>query len=462
MRAFRRFFFVNRRTPPAKIEETMQSSIEHVEGLIYKLTVELPAEQVDKAVTAKLKEIAPNLRLDGFRKGKIPPAVIKQKYGASVRHDIIGTLIEESYQQAMQDTDYELAGQPENITLESGQKQGEALKYQLNFEVQPEVEVKGLDALEITLPEASVGEEDINEMIQTLLRQQATFHPAEKNAEETDRLTVDFVGKIDREAFEGGSGENVSFIIGAGQMLPDFENGVKGAETNQTVTFNLTFPENYGVDTLNGKTAEFTVTVKSIEAMQLPEITPEFIKKFGIESGEESAFRKAIEENMVRELDNAKRRIKRDRLFAALLEKNSEQVVAEASVRQEIQRMAKEMNLEKQIPDAQERAEFANKVFEQPARQRARLSLLLGKLFKEKGLELDEARVNARLESIAGTYENPEEVRQWYKKDRNAQMSLNSAILEEQLIDAIYEAATVQYEDKNFQEMMVLNAQLQN
>ena len=301
----------------------------------------------------------------------------------------------------------------------------------------PEVEVKGLDQISITLPRSEVRDEDVDNMITTLRRQQGTFREADKAAEDTDRVTVDFVGKLDGVAFDGGSGENMNFIIGDGRMLPDFEAGIRGGKAGEEKTFDVAFPADYHSADLAGKTAQFTATVKKVEALELPEVNETFIKAFGIDSGDQEAFRKAIRDNMTRELENAQRNIRRNRMFDALLEKNAEQTVAEGMVRMEIERMAREMQLERQIPDAQQRRELAARVFDEPARNRVRLSLLVNKLLDERKLEVDQARVDARIQSIAATYEEPQEVVDWYKKDQETLRRLEAAILEEQLVDQL-------------------------
>ena len=439
----------------------MQSSLEKLEGLTHKLLVEVPVERVNQAVESRLKEIRPRVRVDGFRPGKVPPHVIKQKYGAGARMDALENLISASLAEALQANDVRPVAPPD-VHIVSGVNEGEALKFEATFETNPEVQVKGLDTLEITLPKSVISDKDIDDMINILLRQQATYTDTSDAATDGDRVRVDFVGLLEGEAFEGGSGEDVPVVIGGGQMLPDFEAGLKGMSAGEEKTFDVVFPVDYPTADLAGKTTQFTATMKKVEKMQLPVLDETFIKNFGIDAGDEAAFRKAIEENMARELDNAHRRIKRDRLFDALLAANEDLLIPESGVSQEIQRMSREINLEKQVPDAEQRNQLAKQFFDEPARRRVRLGLLLGKLFDEKNLELDQERVNARLESIASTYEDPAEVKQWYAKDRNAKIGLESSILEEQLIDAIYEQANVSEESKTFQELMALNAQIRN
>lgn len=439
----------------------MQSSVEQLEGLARKLTIEVPATEINHEVDKRLKEIRPRVRIDGFRPGKVPPAIVKQKYGAGIKQDVLGEIIEKSYRDAIEAGDFAPAASPE-IEVLSGFSADEPLKFTALFEVMPEVNIHGMDALSITLPRSEVKDQDIEEMIVTLRKQQASFYPSENGAGENDRVTVDFTGTIDGEVFNGGTGKDVQFIIGDGQMLPDFENAVKGCRTGEEKTFDVTFPSDDRTGDLSGKTAQFSVQVKQVEGMSLPELNEEFIKRFGINSSNEEEFRQAIHENMSRELENALRRIRRHNMFEAILSHNSEQEIAEGSVRAEIQRMAKEMNLEKQIPDAEQREKLATQVFDAPARRRVRLGLLIGKLFSDSQLELDQQRVDARIKSISSTYEDPQEVIQWYRNDQKARAGLESAVLEEQLIDKLYESATVDYEDKTFREVMAINSQLRD
>lgn len=436
----------------------MQSSVEHLEGLTHKLTVEVPAERLDQEVEKRLKDIRPRIRIDGFRPGKVPPAVVKQKYGDSVRQDVLGEIIDETYREAIKDGGYDPAASPQ-IELVSGMAANEPVKYIATFEVMPEVNVQGLDSISITLPHTTIGDKDVDDMITTLRRQQGAFVEADKAAEDGDRVTVDFVGRIDDVAFDGGSGENVNFIIGNGQMLPDFEQGLRGGKAGEERAFDVHFPEDYHGKDVAGKTAQFTATVKKVEQLNLPEVDGTFIQAFGIKDGDVNAFRKAIYDNMARELKNAMLRIRRAYMFDALLEKNAEQPVAEGMVRNEIARMAREMQLERQIPDAKAREELATRVFDEAARGRARLSLLINKLFEERKPELDKARVEERIQSIATTYEDPQEVINFYNNDRDARTNLEAAILEEQLIDQLYEQAQVSEEEKTFQEVMALGQQ---
>lgn len=440
----------------------MESTVEKLEGLAHKFTIEVPAEKIDAATTERLKALRPRVRVDGFRPGKVPPHIMKQRYGQSARQEVLGDEIDAAYREALGKTELNPVAPPQ-INLISGFKEGEPLKFEAIIEVMPEIEVKGLDNLTITLPISEIQDSDVEDMVQTLRRQQATFSEnAEKTSAENDRVTVDFVGKLDGEAFEGGSGEDVMVLIGGGQMLPDFENGLKDAKQGEEKTFDVKFPEDYPSDDLKGKTAQFTATIKKIEEMHLPELNDEFIKRFGIDAGDEASFKNAIRENMERELKNALRRIRRERMFDAILEHNSDLTIPHAALDQEMNRMGEEINLSKQVPDREQHHRLLHQLFEPQARRRLQLGFLLGKLFEERNIELDQARVDERLDSIASTYEDPEEVKQWYKNDRDARVNLESAILEEQLIDQLYEKAATANEAKTFQEVMAINSQIRN
>lgn len=439
----------------------MESSVEKLEGLASKLTVEVPAEKIDQAVEKRLKELRPRIRIDGFRPGKVPPHIIKQRYSASARQDVLSQEIDAAYREALKNTDLEPIAAPE-INLISGFKEGEVLKFDATIEVAPEVDVKGMDDLAVTLPKTELKDSDVDDMVETLRKQQATFTETDKPTAENDRITIDFIGKLDGEEFEGGKGEDVAVQIGAGQMLPDFEEGLKGMKAGDEKTFDVAFPKNYQAENLAGKTAQFTATAKKVKEMHLPEVDDAFIKRFGLEAADLESFKAAIRKNMERELENADRRIRRERLFDAILEKNGDQVVPNASLHQEMERMAKEMKLDEQIPDADKRHQLMHQIFEPQAKRRLQLGFLLGKLFEEHKVELDQDRVNERLNTIASTYEDPAEVKKWYQNDAQARVSLESAILEEQLIDKLYETAKVTEEPKTFQEIMAINSQIRN
>ncbi|MBP3194466.1 MAG: trigger factor [Cardiobacteriaceae bacterium] len=439
----------------------MPSNLEQLEGLAYKISIEVPAEIVDASTVERLKKIRSSAKIDGFRRGKIPPNILKQRYGQAAREEAVREEIDRSYRQALQEHDKIPVSYP-NIELQSGFKEGEALKFTATFEVAPKVEAKGLDALEITLPESKIEDSDVASMRDILLRQQGKYVVNnDKEVADTDRVKVDYVGRLDGVEFDGGKGEDVSIVVAGGQMLEDFDNGLKGMKVGVEKTFDVHFPEGYANSELAGKTAQFTATVKQIEFIELPEFNADFIKIFGIESGAEEDFNKAVRENMQRELDNAIRRIRRSRLFDELLKHNADIPVPHAALDEQMRQMGEEqLQLSKQITDKEKYHQFLHQLYEEPAKRHLQLTYLLGGLFSERKIELDQERVNQRIETIASTYEDPNEVKEFYQKDRRARQNVESEIFEEQLIDNLYQSAKVSVEQKTFQEVMTINSQI--
>ena len=438
----------------------MQSTFEQLEGLERKFTIEVPVAEVEQAVEETMRKARPNLRVAGFRPGKVPPHILQQKFGADLRRQALEKLIDENYRQALI-AHKQVPVSAAHFDLISGIKEGEALKFTATFETYPEVKVEGLDSLAITLPKSELTDADVETMLKTLRRQQAIFVDAgDRPAQDSDRVRIDFVGRLDGKEFEGGSGHDVDVVIGEGRMLPDFENGLRGMKIGEEKTFDVKFPADYHGADLQGKTAQFTAKLSRLEAIQLPELDAKFVKAFGIGDGSLDSFKKAIKENMARELENASRRIRRERMLDAIYAANQKQPVANAQLNGEIERLAKGMGLEKQIPDAQQRQELAKRFFAEPARRNVVLSMLFGELFNQRKIELDQSRVDARLRSIAASYEDPQEVIAHYQKNREARVSLESAILEEQLIDQLYEKAKITEEKVDFQGLMAINNQI--
>ena len=438
----------------------MQNTLESLEGLERKFTIEVPAAAVEEALEQTMRAARPRLKVAGYRPGKVPPNIIKEKFGGELRREALENLIDKSYREALIEHKQAAISAP-HIDLVSGINPGDDLKFTAVFEVFPEITVKGLDSFQITLPVTKLTDADVDIMVNTLRRQQAVF--IEKNdraAKENDRVRIDFVGRLDGKEFEGGSGNDVDVVIGEGRMLPDFENGLKGMKIGEEKTYDVKFPADYHSEQLKGKTAQFTVKISRLEEMQLPEINEKFIKAFGITDGSTDSFKKAIKENMARELENASRRIKRERMLDAIYEANRDQPTAKAQINNEIQRLAKGMNLEKQIPDAKQREELAQRFFAEPAKRNVILAMLFGRLFEERKIELDKDRVEARLKAISASYEDPNEVIEHYRKNREARVSLESAVLEEQLIDQLYEKAKVTEENVDFQGLMAINNQI--
>lgn len=430
----------------------MQVKVDILEGLQRKLTVEIASEEVEKKVLEGLKKAQKTAKLDGFRKGKVPMNVIQKRYGMAVRQDVLGELIESSYGDAIKQEKLIPAGQPE-IKPVSGFAANEAFVYEATLEIIPEFDVKGLDTLTVNKPVAEVADTDVDTMIETLRKQTAKWIASEEAAVEGDRVIIKFVGTIDGEEFEGGSAEDVPVVLGAKQMLPEFEEALFDKKAGDEVTATVNFPEDYHGKDVAGKTAEFAITVKTVEKSELPELNEEFVKLFGINGGGVEDLKKAIRENMERELEAGLRKIIHQQVMKHLVAEN-QIMIPEGMVKQEKQRIAHEQNLEKAVQDEEARNKIIEEQFDKPARERVILGLVMGKLFEEKKVTPDAKRVEAHIEKLAATYEDPQEVREYYKQNPNAVEQIYAQVMEDQLIDTLLEDAAIVEEKKTFDEVM--------
>jgi trigger factor len=429
----------------------IMSAVEVLEGLKRRVQIALDAAEVSLEKEKRLKEVSKRIRLDGFRPGKVPVKVVEKMHGAEIENEIINDKINEAFRLAIKDTDIKPAGYPVIVPSETA---GD-MQFNVEFEVMPEVKLNDLTALAITKKTASVEAADVDTMLDTLRKQQATWVKEERAAENSDKLTVDFVGRVDGEEFEGGKGTDVAIVLGANTMIPGFEAALIGVKAGETRTISVTFPEDYHAAGLKGKPAEFDVTIHSVESPVLPEMNEEFAKNFGIEDGNVDKLREELEKNMVRELKNVLNNQLKTSVMTALSEANPVEV-PEALVMGEIQAMAQQSNFPQ--PKDQEQAEqfmkIAQQAFGAEAEKRARLGLILGELVKDQKIELDEKFVDARLDNLAATYEDPEEVKNHFKNDANTMQQLRNLALEDQIIDFVVSKAKVTEEAANFQEIM--------
>ncbi|PID62171.1 MAG: trigger factor [Gammaproteobacteria bacterium] len=430
----------------------MQVKVDILEGLQRKLTIEVPAETVESKVLVGLKKAQKSAKIDGFRKGKVPMNIIKQRYGASIRQDVLGDLIESSYSDAVKQEALTPAGMPE-VNPVSGFAANEPFVFEVTLEIVPEFDVKGLDTLKISKPVSEIADSDLDKMIDTLRKQTVTWEESSEAAVADDRVNIDFEGKIDGETFEGGSAKDVPVVLGAKQMLPEFEEALFDKKAGDEVTATVNFPEDYHGKDVAGKTAEFGITVNLVEKPQLPAVDEAFVKRFGIEDGQEESLRKAIRENMERELEAGIRRAVNQQVMKHLVDAN-QVMIPECMVKQEKERIAHEQNLEQAIQDEEARNKIIEEQFDEPARQRVLLGLIMGKLFEEHKITPDAKRIEAHVEKIAETYEDPQEVREYYQSNPNALEQIYAQIMEEQLIDTLLENAEVTEETKTFDEVM--------
>ncbi len=429
----------------------MQVSVESGEGLVKRLLVNLPADKVNELVDAKLKEAARTVRMDGFRPGKVPLRMVKQRYGQQIRQDVYGELIQSSFYEAATQENLRPVGEP-SIELREDEADG-GLAYTATFEVMPELEVADLSALEIKRPVTEVTEEDIDKMIEKLREQRTEWNDVERAAQEGDRVTLDFTGIMDGEAFEGGSANDIPLVLGSGTMIPGFEEGLVGLKAGEEKTLELKFPEDYRVEHLAGKDVSFEVKVKAVAEPKLPEVDEDFIKALGVEEGTEEALRREIRENMEREVRQKVKSRTKEAVMDALLAANEFDVPA-AMVSQEAQALKQQTQQEMAQAGQQSSVDLPLSVFEPQAERRVKLGLLVGELIRGNEMEVDQARVDETIAEQAATFEDPDEIIKWYKENPQARSSVENVVMEDQVVDLILEKAKVEDENLSFDELL--------
>ncbi len=430
----------------------MQVSVETTQGLERRLTITVPAESVDSAVKARLQQLAKTQRINGFRPGKVPVNVIKKRFGQAVRQEVSGDVMQQNFYQAIIQEKITPAGMP-SFEL-SNDKDGEDFVFVASFEVYPEVEVKGVDDIEIEKPVVEITDEDLANMMETLQKQHAEWKEVRRKAKKDDRVIIDFVGTIDGEEFEGGKAEDFTLELGKGRMIPGFEKPLVGAKKGEDVTVEVTFPEDYHAENLKGKDAVFQVAVKKVEGQKLPDVDEEFATLFGVEEGGVEALHAEVRKNMQRELDQTlKAQVKED-VIAKLIEKN-EFDIPQALIDQEVNALREQA---KQRFGAQaggqEMPELPADLFTDNAKRRVSIGLLLGEIIKTAELKADEDKVKELIESAASAYEDPQEVIDYYNNNQELMQQMQNVALEEQAIDWVLENAKTSDVTKAFDDVM--------
>lgn len=436
----------------------MQVSIETTSGLERRLTIGVPAEQVESEVEKRLKQAAQNVRINGFRKGKVPLSEVKKRFGAGVRQEVVGEVISRSFYEAVQKENVKPAGQP---SIEPRQlAAGKDLEYVATFEVYPSVELSDLSTYEITRTTAEVTEADIDNMIEVLRKHQATWTEVERAAAVDDQVNLDFTGTKDGVEFAGGKAEGQDLVLGSKSMVPGFEEGVVGLKAGDEKVINVTFPEDYQAEELKGAAVEFAIKVNKVSEAVLPKLDKEFFLKFGVEKGGEKQFRKEVKSNMERELGNAlKAKIKTQVMDALIASHQTD--VPKALIANEVNvlrdQMLQRFGGQKQNFDV--KSLLPDTMFQEEAARRVTLGLIVGEIVKSTKLKPDTKRVNAMIKDIASTYQEPEEVVEYYSNNRELMAGVESAVLEDQVVDHILSLAKVAEEQSSYDEVIKAGAQ---
>jgi len=420
----------------------MQVSVETTQGLGRRVTITIAADSIETAVKSEL--------VDGFRKGKVPMNVVAQRYGASVRQDVLGELMSRNFIDAIIKEKINPAGAPNYVPGEY--KLGEDFTYSVEFEVYPEVELKGLESIEVEKPIVSVTDEDVDGMLDTLRKQQANWKEKEGAVDAEDRVTIDFTGSVDGEEFEGGKASDFVLAMGQGRMIPGFEDGIKGHKAGEEFTIDVTFPEEYHAENLKGKAAKFVINLKKVEERELPELTEEFIKRFGVEDGSVAGLRAEVRKNMERELNGAVRNRVKSQAIEGLVKANEIDVPA-ALIDSEIDVLRRQA-AQRFGGNQQQAMELPRELFEEQAKRRVVVGLLLGEVIRTHELKADEERVKGLIEEMASAYEDPSEVVEFYGKNKELMDNMRNVALEEQAVEAVLAKAKVSEKATSFNELM--------
>ena len=433
----------------------MAVTVETLEKLERKITLSLPLSAIQSEVDARLKRVARTVKMDGFRPGKVPMNVVAQRYGYSLQYEVLNDKVGEAFAQAVGEAQLRVAGQP-RITEKEGAPEGEA-QFDAVFEVLPEVKIADLTTAEIDKLTTEVDDAAIDKTIDILRKQRRTFAQRAQGeaAADGDRVTVDFEGKIDGETFAGGKAEDFQFLVGEGQMLKEFEDAVRGMKTGESKTFPLAFPEDYHGKDVAGKTADFLVTLKKIEAANLPEVNEALAKSLGIADGTVDGLRADIKKNLEREVKFRLQARNKQAVMDALVAK-AELDLPNASVQAEVARLLEGARAElkqRGIKDA-DKAEIPEDVFRPQAERRVRLGLVVAELVRSNDLHATPEQLKAHVEDLAASYEKPEEVVRWYFGDRQRLAEVEAVVVENNVTEFVLGKAKINDKAVSFDELM--------
>ena len=429
----------------------MQVSVETTSQIERRITIQVPAAEIDEAVSARLIDTAKNVRLNGFRQGHVPMSVVRQRYSDSVRSEVVGEVMRERYVRAITEEGLNPAGYPQ-IEPQINQT-GKDLEFVAIMEIYPQVELASIEGTDVERPVVSVSDADVDEMIETLRKQNADWQETDAPAADGDQVTIDFQGFLGDEPFEGGSAEGHTLVIGSNSFIPGFEEQLIGSKAGEEKTIQVTFPEDYQAEHLAGKEASFKVTVHKVSTQKLPEIDAAFIERFGVEDGDQEKFRAEIKKNMTREATQAvDNRVKQQVLDA--LKKANDILVPSALVQQETDAMKRQAAQQFGLGEDFDVSQLPNELFEEQAKGRVQVGLLLAEVIKANELDADDAAIKAKVEELAEQYQDPSEVVEYYMSNDQLKTQVKSAILEEKAVDKLLEQTNVKDVEMSYQQAL--------
>jgi len=429
----------------------MEISVEATTDVERKMTIAVPCQEVDAAVKARLLEAARSMKMNGFRKGKIPLKVIKNRFGKGVRQEVVGELMNRSYYEALTKESIRPVGQP--IIEATQMEEGEDLKFTAVFEVYPDVILPDFTRMSLEKLVADVEEENIDKMVETLREQRQTWKEVDRASKDGDMLNIDYLGRSQGEAFQGGEAKGSNLVLGSQRMIPGFEEGLIGAKAGDTVVLKLSFPDNYHNKELAGQETEFDVVINNVSEQEKPELDEKFFAEFGVEEGGEEAFRKEISENMKREMKNSSRKKLKNQVVDALIELcevSAPQALIDDEVikirNQTLQQMGGGKNIDPSL--------LPNDLFKEQASRRVISGLILGEVITQQELKPDQSKVKEAVEEIASTYESPDEVINWYYGNKEQLATVETSVLEDQVFDYILDQAEITENKVTYEEVI--------
>ncbi len=436
----------------------MQVSVESTSTLGRRMTLEVPSERIEKTITERLINLSKKAKLSGFRPGKAPLKIIEQQYGETVRDEVLHDLMQTALYEALVKEKINPVGAPHiHHDHDNHPQKGEPLKYSVDFEVLPEIEIPDFSSLKIERLASEVTEADVEKTLETIRKQHIKWEPVSRAAATGDQVEIDFDGSIAGEVLKNGSSKNFKLELGSNSMIPGFETGLVGVTPGQDLTIQATFPVDYNVAELAGKTADFKIHVHAVNAAVLPAIDDEFAKLFGIKDGLQ-ALKTEIRKNMERELAQVLKNKVKQQIMEALYAQHKFDL-PKVLVDQEVQHLQQQMHerLGGKV-DFKLIAEHSRGEFEEQARRRAALGLLLAEIIKKFEIKPDAEKVRLHIESMAAAYEKPAEVVTWLYQDKQRFAEVEAIILEEQVVEKILAAAKVTDKNVDFSELMQKSA----
>jgi trigger factor len=429
------------------------TSVETVSALERRLNASIPQQAIRGVVSARLKNIGRNAKIAGFRPGKVPAKVIEQHYGAQVHQEALGEALQRSFQEAALSNNLKVAGNPQ-FEIKSNDPNADQVEYSATFEVYPEVVMGDLSGVAIERLVYQLKPADVENTIVTLRKQRATFETVDRAAQNEDRVLIDFTGKLDGEAFEGGEGKDIAVVLGIGRMLPDFEAAIIGMKANQTKSFEMKFPEDYHGKNVAGKKVTFTVVLHRVEAAKLPVVDAEFAKAIGITDGEVSRLEQEIRSNLTREVSRRLKLRNKETAMEALLKIAMFEVprgLVDLEVQDVMQKTLQDMEARgvkmKDMP-------FQPEMFKERAEKRVKLGIILSEVVQKYGLQARPEQTKAMIEDYAKGFDEAEQIIRWYAADPKRMIEVENLVLEENLVDWVMGQAKTNDKQAEFNDLM--------